>query len=73
MDRLESLSIPDDFDFSSKSLNISSEGRQKLSNIRPQTIGQASRISGISPADLSTLMVLLHTHNEKEQSSTTLS
>ena len=73
MDRLESLSIPDDFDFSSQSLNISSEGRQKLSNIRPQTIGQASRISGSSPADVSTLMVLLHTHNDKEQSSTTLS
>ena len=73
MDRLESLSIPDDFDFSSQVLNISNEGRQKLSEIRPQTIGQASRISGISPADLSTLMVLLHTHNEKGKSSTTLS
>ncbi|MEE3233510.1 MAG: tRNA uridine-5-carboxymethylaminomethyl(34) synthesis enzyme MnmG [Candidatus Latescibacterota bacterium] len=73
MDRLESLSIPDDFDFSSQVLNISNEGRQKLSEIRPQTIGQASRISGISPADVSTLMVLLHTHNSKEKSSTTLS
>ena len=73
MDRLESLNIPEDFDFSSQVLNISNEGRQKLSEIRPQTIGQASRISGISPADLSTLMVLLHAHNEKGKSPTILS
>ena len=71
MDRLESLNIPEDFDFSSQTLNISNEGRQKLSEIRPQTIGQASRISGISPADVSTLMVLLHTHNSQEKSPTT--
>ena len=70
MDRLESLNIPNDFDFSSQTLNISNEGRQKLSDIRPQTIGQASRISGISPADVSTLMVLLHTHDSQEKSPT---
>jgi tRNA uridine 5-carboxymethylaminomethyl modification enzyme len=70
MDRLESLNIPNNFDFSSQALNISNEGRQKLSEIRPQTIGQASRISGISPADVSTLMVVLHAHDPQEKSST---
>ena len=58
--RLESMRIPSDFDYDNPLLNISSESRQKLSTIRPQTLGQASRISGVSPADVSVLMVLFH-------------
>ena len=58
--RLESMRIPSDFDYDDPLLNISSESRQKLSTIRPQTLGQASRISGVSPADVSVLMVLFH-------------
>ena len=58
--RLESMRIPGDFDYDDPLLNISTESRQKLSAVRPRTLGQASRISGVSPADVSTLMVVLH-------------
>jgi tRNA uridine 5-carboxymethylaminomethyl modification enzyme len=55
---LEDKRIPDGFDFSLvPSLRL--EARQKLSEIRPTTIGQAARISGVSPADVSILMVCL--------------
>lgn len=53
---LESLRIPDTFDFDSVS-GLSIECRQKLKKYHPETIGQASRISGISPADISILLV----------------
>jgi tRNA uridine 5-carboxymethylaminomethyl modification enzyme len=55
---LEDKQIPDSFDFSSVP-SLCLEARQKLSKIRPTTIGQASRISGVSPADISLLMVWL--------------
>lgn len=54
--RLENISIPDNFDyFSMNALTI--EARQKLNRIRPTTIGQASRIPGVSPADVNVLLV----------------
>ena len=54
--RLESIRIPEDSDFfSMNSLTI--EARQKLNRIRPKTIGQASRIPGVSPADVNVLLV----------------
>ena len=54
--RLENISIPDHFDyFSMNALTI--EARQKLDRIRPTTIGQASRIPGVSPADVNVLLV----------------
>ena len=56
--RLDNVRISDEFDY--KSLNsLSTEARQKLSRIKPATIGQASRISGISPADINVLLVKL--------------
>lgn len=56
MDRLESVRLADHFDYKSlKSLSF--EAREKLHQIRPRTIGQASRISGVSPSDISVLLV----------------
>jgi tRNA uridine 5-carboxymethylaminomethyl modification enzyme len=55
---LEHKQIPSDFDFS-KVPSLRSEARQKLTKIRPATVGQASRISGVSPADVGILMVWL--------------
>lgn len=56
LQRLESLSIPSDFDYKQlKAMSI--ESREKLSKMRPETIGQAQRISGVSPSDISVLLV----------------
>ena len=56
--RLESLKIPEDIDYT-ELLSISTEGRQKLSRIKPVTIGQAGRISGVSPSDVNILLLYL--------------
>jgi len=56
--RLENKSIPNHIDYDLIK-NISSESREKLIKIRPQTLGQASRISGVNPADISVLLVYL--------------
>lgn len=56
MVRLETLRIPEDFDFDSVS-GLSIECRQKLKQYAPRTLAQASRISGVSPADISVLLV----------------
>ncbi len=56
--RLEEIPLPPDFDFQRLS-SLSSEAREKLQRIRPATLGQASRISGISPSDISVLMVYI--------------
>ena len=54
----ESKQIPSDIDYS-KIKNLASEARQKLEKIRPTSIGQASRISGVNPADISILTIYL--------------
>ncbi len=54
--RLESIRIPQNFDYSQMTA-ITIEARQKLSHIQPETIGQASRISGVSPSDINILLV----------------
>ena len=56
LDRLESIKIPHDFDYHAVQ-SISTEARQKLTEIQPQTLSQASRISGVSPSDISVLLV----------------
>lgn len=56
MNRLESLSLNDSIDYA-KISSLSSESREKLSRLRPRTLGQASRISGVSPSDISVLLV----------------
>lgn len=58
LQRLEGVRIPDNFDYS-KLKSLSYEAREKLESIRPVTISQASRISGVSPADISVLLVYL--------------
>jgi len=57
--RLEYVKLPDDINYHTL-LSLSTEARQKLDKIRPSTIGQASRIPGVSPADINILLVLLH-------------
>ena len=56
--RLEDLKIPAEFDYFNIA-SISTEGRQKLTKIKPENIGQASRISGVSPADINILLMYL--------------
>ena len=58
MDKLEGIKIPSDFDYS-KLGAISSESREKLTAVQPNTIGQASRISGVTPSDISVLLVFM--------------
>ncbi|TCZ70500.1 tRNA uridine-5-carboxymethylaminomethyl(34) synthesis enzyme MnmG [Flaviaesturariibacter aridisoli] len=58
MSQMETLAIPEQFDYHRiQSLGI--EAREKLSKVRPQTLGQASRISGINPSDIQILMVFM--------------
>jgi tRNA uridine 5-carboxymethylaminomethyl modification enzyme len=58
MSQLEDLVIPDTFDYG-KLVSLSSEARQKFNKIRPRTLGQASRISGVNPSDVQILMVYM--------------
>jgi tRNA uridine 5-carboxymethylaminomethyl modification enzyme len=58
MEKLEKVKIPLDYEYE-KIKQISTEGREKLKKIKPRTIGQASRISGVSPSDISILLVYL--------------
>lgn len=66
--KLEKRKIPKEFDYGQIS-GLRLEAKQKLSEIRPVNIGQASRISGVSPADISVLLVFLQAYN-KENSPT---
>ncbi len=58
MSALEDLVIPDSFNYD-KLNALSNEARQKLAKIRPHTLGQASRISGVNPSDVQILMVYM--------------
>ena len=58
LNKLEGIRIPKAFDYS-KLNAISSESREKLNHIKPETIGQASRISGVSPSDINILLVFM--------------
>lgn len=56
--RLETIKIPEDFDYSKLS-SLSTEAKQKLNKIKPATIAQAGRISGVSPSDINVLLIYL--------------
>jgi len=58
MSQLEELEIPETFDYK-KIVSLGNEAREKLSKIKPRTLGQASRISGINPSDVQILMVFM--------------
>lgn len=63
--KLESKKIPKDIDYD-KILNLASEARQKLKTIRPETVAQATRISGVNPTDISILTVYLKKEYSKD-------
>ncbi len=63
-DKLEKIKIPDDFEYTNLK-QISTETREILTKIRPKTLGQALRIGGVKPADVSCLMVILETRKYK--------
>jgi tRNA uridine 5-carboxymethylaminomethyl modification enzyme len=62
---LEDKAIPAGFDFSTVP-SMKPEARQKLTKIRPATIGQAARISGVTPSDISILMIWLKRYGQSE-------
>ena len=64
--KLEEKNIPEDIDYD-KVINLASEAKQKLKKIRPETIAQASRISGVNPVDISVLTVYLKKEYGKDE------
>ena len=64
--KLESKKIPQDIDYD-KVLNLASEARQKLKSVRPESMAQAARISGVNPADLSILAIYLKKEYSKNE------
>ena len=59
--KMEGATIPADLDLA-RVPNLRTEAREKLIRFRPATLGQATRIAGVTPADISVLMVWLHRH-----------
>ncbi|MFH1452530.1 MAG: tRNA uridine-5-carboxymethylaminomethyl(34) synthesis enzyme MnmG [Armatimonadota bacterium] len=64
--KLENLAIPEEFSFNAL-INLSGEAKEKLEKIKPKSIGQASRISGITPADISVLMVYVQRYRQENK------
>ncbi|MBK5225563.1 MAG: hypothetical protein JJD96_03200, partial [Thermoleophilia bacterium] len=60
--RLEKTAIPENFSYVELT-GITNEARERLSRLRPASLGQASRIAGVSPADIAVLSIYLHAQN----------
>jgi tRNA uridine 5-carboxymethylaminomethyl modification enzyme len=67
LQHIDKIRLPDDFDFRGVK-GLRSESAQKLIEVGPKTLGQASRISGVNPADISILMVHLEAHSKRSKS-----
>ena len=65
--KLETRKIPDDIDYYAIP-NLASEAREKLNKIRPMTVAQANRISGVNPSDISILLIYLESRSRNENS-----
>ena len=63
--KLEYKKIPDSIDYD-KIINLASEARQKLKEVRPTSLGQAMRISGVNPSDISILTVYMKRYFKNE-------
>ena len=66
LQKIEEKEIPDDIDYN-KIKNLASEAKQKLNSVRPKTIAQASRISGVNPADITILAIYLKKEYSKNE------
>ncbi|MDP3045253.1 MAG: tRNA uridine-5-carboxymethylaminomethyl(34) synthesis enzyme MnmG, partial [Bacillota bacterium] len=66
MAKLEAKKLPDDIDYR-QVRGLSNEAAQKLEALRPHSVGQASRISGVSPADIAVLLVYLEQQRRRKQ------
>lgn len=65
MEKIENRRLSEDLDYS-QITGLRNEAKQKLNNIKPVSVGQASRISGVSPADISVLLVYLEQQRRQE-------
>ena len=65
MQEMENTKIPEDIDYD-KVINLASEAKDKLKKIRPDSLGQATRISGVNPSDIAMLSVYLKKEKKHE-------